>query len=74
MEKESQVEKLKTKEQLQQELKEYTAKQVNLCQQEVVAAINPILDKYQCQIDVSVTLRSGQVIPSWNIVPRNVGG
>lgn len=64
----------KSKEQLQQELREYMTKQVNLCRQEVVAAINPILDKYQCQVDVSITLRSGQVIPSWNIVPRRSVG
>jgi len=56
--------------QLQQKLKVETEKRVFLCRRELVAAMNPILDKHNCNLDISIVLKSGQVIPGWGVVPR----
>jgi len=34
------------------------------------AAIRTVLDRYGCRLDVSVTLRRGEVIPQVRIVPK----
>ena len=59
-----------SKQEIEQRLMEENRKQVIACQQELAKVIQPVLDKYQCQLDISVTLRQGQIIPNLGVIPR----
>ena len=62
-----------SKQEIEQRLMEENRKQVMACQQELARVIQPVLDKYQCQLDISITLRQGQIIPNLGVVPRPPG-
>lgn len=47
-------------------LQQEAQKRSEMCQAEIQAA----LDKYQCELDVAVLLRQGQVIPQVQIVAK----
>lgn len=57
---------------IEKKLQEVREQQVRMCTQEIDKAIAPILDKYNCQLDISIILRQGQVIPQLGVIPKNV--
>jgi len=57
-------------EELRKMLSIKTEEQIKECTKELHEAINKILDKYQCILDVSITLRQGSIIPNIGVIPR----
>ena len=57
-------------EELQKMLSIKTEEQINKCTNELYEAINKILDKHQCVLDISITLRQGSIIPNIGVIPR----
>lgn len=46
-----------------QQIEKMRRQQTEVCLRELDAAIRPILRKYNCQLDISIVLRQGQIIP-----------
>jgi len=59
-----------SKEELRQMLSEETQKQLLVCREEWNEASKRILDKYQCELEVSMLVTSQRNIPRLTIVPR----
>lgn len=59
-----------SKEELRQMLDREMQKQIQACRKELDEANKVILDKYQCDLEVSVTLTARGNIPSIAVVPR----
>ena len=59
-----------SKEELHQMLNEQTQKQLLACREEWNEASKRILDKYQCELEVSMLVTAGGNIPRLTIVPR----
>lgn len=57
---------------VQKKLKQVQQEQSRLCMQEIDRVITPILNKYNCQLDISIILRQGQVIPQLGVIPKNI--
>lgn len=55
---------------VQNKLKQVQQEQAKICMQEIDRAITPILNKYNCQLDISVILRQNQVIPQLGVIPK----
>jgi uncharacterized protein YejL (UPF0352 family) len=64
-----QKETMKTEE-LRKMLSIKTDEQINECTKELQEAINKVLDKHQCTLDISITLRQGSVVPNIGVIPR----
>lgn len=60
---------IKTKE-LRKMLSIKTEEQINECTKELQEAMNKILDKHQCILDISITLRQGSIVPNIGVIPR----
>lgn len=58
-------------EDLRRMLSEKTEEQIKNCTKELHESINKILDKHQCMLDISITLRQGSVIPNIGVIPRS---
>jgi len=59
-----------SKEELHQMLNEEMQKQIQACRKEWNEASKRILDKYQCELEVSILITSRRNIPRLTIVPR----
>lgn len=59
-----------TKEELAQMFKEEMDRTIRACRKELDEANKKILDKYQCDLEVSVTVTARGNIPNISIVPR----
>ena len=59
-----------SKEQLRQMLNQEMQKQIAACRKELDEANKKILDKYQCDLEVSVTVTARGNIPNITVVPR----
>lgn len=55
---------------LRKALSERTKKQVDDCTKELNRVINETLNKHQCILDVSMTIRQGSIIPNIGVLPR----
>ena len=55
---------------LRKALSERTRKQIEDCTMELNRAINEVLNKYQCVLDVSMVIRQGSVTPNIGVLPR----
>ena len=55
---------------LRRALLERTKKQVADCIMELNGTINEVLNKHQCVLDVSVTVRQGSITPNVGVLPR----
>lgn len=55
---------------LRKALSERTRKQIEDCTAELNRAINEVLNKHQCVLDVSMVIRQGSVTPSMGVLPR----
>lgn len=59
-----------SKEQLRQMLNQEMQKQIAACRQEIEESNKKILDKFQCDMEVSVTVTARGNFPNISIVPR----
>ena len=57
-------------EELRKILSEKTKEQIKECTNELHKEMNKILDKYQCSLDISMTLRQGSIISNIGVIPR----
>lgn len=57
-------------EDLRKMLTEKTQEQINECTKELHETMNKILDKHQCMLDISLTLRQGSIVPNIGVIPR----
>ena len=55
---------------LRKALSERTKKQIVDCTVELNRVINEVLNKHQCVLDVSVTVRQGSITPNIVVLPR----
>jgi hypothetical protein len=61
-------------EELRRMLSIKTEEQINECTKELQEAMNKVLDKHQCTLDISITLRQGSIIPNIGVIPRTTAG
>ena len=59
-----------SKEELRRMFDEQMQKQIAACRKELDEANKKILDKYQCDLDLSVTVTARGNIPNISVVPR----
>ena len=59
-----------SKEQLHKMLNDEMQKQIQACRKELDEANKKILDKYQCDLEISVTVTARGNIPNIVVVPR----
>ena len=57
---------------IEKKLQEVRKQQARMCIQELDKAITLILAKYKCQLDISVVLKAGQVIPRLGVISKNL--
>jgi len=57
-------------EELRKMLSIKTEEQIRECTKELHEVINKILDKHQCMLDISITLRQGSIVPNIGVIPR----
>lgn len=55
---------------LRRALLERTKKQIDDCTRELNGAMNEVLNKHQCILDVSMVIRQGSITPNIGVLPK----